>query len=91
MESGLVTQAPPQLGGGMSGISTPRASPLPAAGRCAAMYLAGPVMGPDGPTPFLSPTVGSGGNHVLSPSPYLGATSVTAGRAQWNGEAMETD
>ncbi len=33
MESGLATQASPQLGGGMSGLGMPRASPLPLAGR----------------------------------------------------------
>ncbi len=48
-------------------------------------------MGPAGSTPFLSPRVGSGGNRVLSPGPYLGAPSVTAGQAQGNGEAMETE
>ncbi len=54
-ESGLVTQASPQLGGGMSGIGTPRVSPLPAAGQGAAAFFTGPVMGPAGSTPFPPP------------------------------------
>ncbi len=51
--SGLMIQASPQLGGGMSGLSTPRASPLPSAGRGTAAYFAGPVMGPAPPRVLL--------------------------------------
>ncbi len=91
MESGLVTQASPQLMGGMSGPSTPRASPLPLVRRGAAAYFAEPVMVPAGSTPFPSPRVGSGRSRVLSPSWYLGVPSMTAGQAQGNGAAMETE
>ncbi len=75
MESGLVTQASPQLGGGMSGIGMPRASSLPSAGQDAAAYFAEPVIGPAGSIPFPSPRVGLGRGHVLSPNPYLVAPS----------------
>ena len=91
MESGLATQASPQLGGGMSGLGMPRASPLPSAGRGAALRFADPVIGPTGSTPFPSPRVGLERSRVLSPSPYLGAPSATAGQAQRNGEAMVTE
>ncbi len=43
VKSGLVSQASPQLGKGLSLFSTPHASPLPGLGRGAAALFAGPV------------------------------------------------
>ncbi len=50
-ESGLLSQASPQLGRGLSVLSTLRASPLPGLGRGATAFFSGPVMGPAGSTP----------------------------------------
>ncbi len=86
-----MAQASSQLGEGMSGISTPRASPLPPVGRGTTAYLAGPIMGSAGSTPFPSLRVGAGGSHVLLPGPYLGTSSVTAGQLQGIGGTMETE
>ncbi len=91
VESGLTTQASPQLGGGMSGLSMPRASSLLLAGQGTTAYFAGPVMGPAGSIQFPSPKVGLGGSHVVSSGLYVGTTSVTAGQAQGSGGAMETE
>ncbi len=60
-ESGLMPQTSPHLEGGLSGLSMPRASPLPRVGRGAVVYFSGPVTSPSDSTPFPSPRVGAGG------------------------------
>ncbi len=79
MESGLMIQASPQLGRGISGLSTLCVSPFPPVGRVAIAYFARPVIGPTGSTPFPSPRIGSGGSHVL-PGLYMGKFSMTTGQ-----------
>ncbi len=75
----------------MSGLSVPRVSPLPAAGRGTTEYLAGLTKGPAGSTPFPSPRVGAERSHVISPGLYLGMPNVTEGETQGTGESMETE
>ncbi len=81
-------QATPQIGGGLSGLSTSRASSLLEVGQDAAVFFSGPVMAPTGSIPFSSPRVGLVRRHILSPGPYLGSPSVTAGQPQRTGGFM---
>ncbi len=67
--SGLATQASPQLGGRMNGLSTPRVSPLPAVGRGTMAYFAGRIMGRADSTPLPSPRVGAERSHVFLTRP----------------------
>ncbi len=84
-----MSQASPQLGGGLDLLDTLRASSLLGMGWGVAALFTGPVKGPPGST-LHSPWMGVGKSHVLSPSPCLGVPSTAAGQSLGTGETLGT-
>ncbi len=88
MESGLTSQASPQVRGGLGLLSMLRMSPTQWMGRGALALLAAPEPGPPGSTLFHSPGMGVGRSHVLSPGPYLGLSYTVAGQPLGTGGVL---
>ncbi len=89
-DSGLTTQASPQLGGAMSRLNLPHAPTPPSLDEGLTAYLARAGPGSHRSTPVPSPVTGSGLS-ALTSSPYLGVPAANAGQAQGPGRAMDVE